>query len=397
MNQPEPGQGNVRGPPADVVILDLSRVLTGPYAAMMLGDLGARVIQVEGPGSGDDTREWGPPFVGPQEARESTYFLSANRNKESIVLDLKDEAGRTTLEKLIRRSDVMIENFRPGVMDRLGFGIDDLFRMNPGLIALSMTGFGHDGPEADRAGYDQIVQGEGGLMSLTGRGPGQPSKVGVPIADILAGMLGAFGVLVALHERSRTGRGNVVRTSLLAGILAVHAFQGTRWLVAGEVPQPMGNRHPTVAPYGVFAARDGFLQIAVGNDAVWKRFAPLVGLDPNDERFRRNRNRVANCDELEKLIAERLGVDSVERWLGLFAEHGIPAGEIKMLDRVYEWAQVLSQGLVVEADHPTLGRVRLPGPLLRFDRGGRTDHLPSPTLGQHTEEILRWVEEEPDA
>ena len=211
------------GPLSDLLVLDLTRALAGPHAAMMLGDQGARVIKIEPP-AGDDTRSWGPPFVGPEDARESTYFLSANRNKESLVLDLKQEADRDVLARLVERADVLMENYRVGVLDRLGFPVSRLHELNPGLIVLSITGFGHDGPEATRAGYDQIAQGEGGLMSITGTS--QPTKVGVPIADLVAGMYGAFGVLSALHERSATGRGRVVRTSLLAGMVGVHAFQG---------------------------------------------------------------------------------------------------------------------------------------------------------------------------
>ena len=372
-------------------MVDLSRVLTGPYAAMMLGDQGARVIKVERPGAGDDTREWGPPFVGEGETRESTYFLSTNRNKESVVLDLKDAGDQDVLAELVRRADVLIENFRGGVLDKLGFSVERLHELNPRLIVLSITGFGPDGPEADRAGYDQILQGEGGLMSFTGPGPGQPTKVGVPIADILAGMFGAFGVLAAVHERERTGRGKIVRTSLLAAIVAIHAFQGTRWLVAGEVPEPSGNRHPTVSPYGAFQCSDGVVQIAVGNDAIWRRFAPLLGLEADDERFVTNGRRVENYGVLAEQIAERLARASLAHWLTEFAEHGIPAGEVKPLDRVYDWEQVRSQGLIVETEHAALGPIRLPGSPLRYDDGQRTEHDPPPTLGQHSESIRAWL------
>src|SRR5690349_1269102 len=225
---------------------------------MMLGDLGARVIKVESPGSGDDTRGWGPPFVQPDDGqRESTYFLSTNRNKESVTLDLKDDDDKAVLTELLRRADVLLENFRPGTLDRLGFGTDVLAGLNPRLVTLSISGFGHDGPEGGRAGYDQIAQGEAGLMSLTGSGPDDPQRVGVPIGDLLAGMYGAYGVLAALHERERTGRGTVVRTSLLASVVGVHAFQGTNYLVGGAVGRAQGNHHPSIAPYGLFRASDG--------------------------------------------------------------------------------------------------------------------------------------------
>ena len=245
---------------------------------MMLGDLGARVIKVEAPGHGDDTRGWGPPFVGPEDDRQSTYFLSANRNKESITLDLKDAADKAVLLEFVDRADVLVENFRTGVLERLGLGFEELHRRTRGWWC-SLTGFGHDGPEGGRAGYDQIAQGEAGLMSLTGSGPDDPQRVGVPIADLLAGMYGAYGVLAALHERDRTGEGTVIRTSLLAATVGVHAFQGTKWTVAGEVGQAQGNHHPSISPYGLFHCRDGSVQIAVGSEGLWRRFCEGFGVD----------------------------------------------------------------------------------------------------------------------
>lgn len=381
------------GPLEGIVVVDLTRALAGPHAAMMLGDLGARVIKVESPDGGDDSRKWGPPFVGPDGALESTYFLSANRNKESVVLDLKDESGATTLRQLVSRSDVLIENFRPGVLDRLGLSTEVLHDMNPRLVVLSITGFGHDGPEGGRAGYDQIAQGEGGLMSLTGINASEPMRVGVPIADLLAGIYGAFGVMVALHERERTGRGRVVRTSLLAAMVGVHAFQGTRWTVAGEVPAPQGNHHPSISPYGMFRAADGFLQLSVANEQLWRVFAPMIGLAVDDERFVTNGLRVRHRDELTKLIERVFGHDSVDSWLGRLSASGIPSGRVRTLDEVYEWEQTRSQGLVIEVDHPTLGHIALPGPPLRFDGAPGTQHRPPPRLGEHTEAVLAWLRE----
>ncbi len=244
------------GPLVGTVVVDLTRALAGPHAAMMLGDLGADVIKVETPKGGDDTRVWGPPFIAaPDSERESTYFLSANRNKRSIAIDLKTDDGREALEEIVKRSDVLLENFRTGVLNRLGFSPERLAELNPRLVVLSISGFGHDGPEGGRAGYDQIAQGEAGLMSFTGSGPDDVQRVGVPIADLLAGMYGAFGVLAALRERDRTGRGKVVRTSLLASVVGVHAFQGTKWTVAGEVGEAQGNHHPSICPYGLFSHR----------------------------------------------------------------------------------------------------------------------------------------------
>jgi crotonobetainyl-CoA:carnitine CoA-transferase CaiB-like acyl-CoA transferase len=380
------------GPLDGIVVLDLSRALAGPHAGMMLGDLGARVVKVEHPEGGDDTRGWGPPFVGPEGGQESTYFLSCNRNKESVTIDLKSAEGKDLLTRLARHSDVLIENFRSGVLDRLGFSVQRLHELNPGLVILSITGFGHDGPEGGRAGYDQIAQGEAGLMSLTGGGPDDPQRVGVPIADLLAGMYGAYGVVAALHERTRTGRGAVVRTSLLAAIVGVHAYQGTRYTVAGEVPRAQGNHHPSIAPYGAFHCADGIVQIAVGSEALWRRFAPLAGLDPEDERFTTNTRRVAHRDELIKGIDDVFGARPMSHWLAELARLGVPAGEVRTLDRVYEWEQTTSQGLLVEVEHPTLGRVRLPGPPLRID-GHALPHRAPPTLGQHNTDILAWLAE----
>src|SRR6478752_9083822 len=292
------------GPLSDIVVVDLSRALAGPHATMMLADQGARVIKVEAPGRGDDTRGWGPPFVGEEGARESTYFLSANRNKESITLDLKDEADRDVLLALVDRADVLVENFRTGVLERLGLGIDSLMERNPRLVVLSITGFGHDGPEGGRAGYDQIAQGEAGLMSLTGSGPEDPQKVGVPISDLLAGMYGASGVLAALNERERTGVGTVVRTSLLASVVGVHAYQGTRWTVAGEVGRAQGNHHASIAPYGLFHCADGSVQIAVGSEGLWRRLCAAFDIDPVAPGLASNPERVANRDRVIEVVEE---------------------------------------------------------------------------------------------
>ncbi len=383
---------NRSGPLAGVLVIDLSRALAGPHAAMMLADLGARVIKVETPGSGDDTRGWGPPFVGPEGAEESTYFLSCNRGKESVTLDLKSDDGREVLTRLVRQADVLVENFRPGVLDRLGFPVERLHGLNPRLVVLSITGFGHDGPEGGRAGYDQIAQGEAGLMSLTGPGPGEPTRVGVPIGDLLAGMYGAYGVVSALYERERTGVGRVVRTSLLAAIVGVHAFQGTRWTLAHEVPTATGNHHPSIAPYGLFRCADGLLQIAVGSEGLWQRFAPAFGLEVQGPGFATNaervRNREAVIDAVNTAFADVALVDLLQRLAAL----GIPAGEVRTLDRVYEWEQTRSQGLLLDVEHETLGPITLPGPPLRFDDGFLDPPGAPPTLGQHDESVRAWLD-----
>ena len=388
------------GPLQDVLVVDLTRALAGPHATMMLGDLGARVVKVEVPGHGDDTRGWGPPFVGPPDDRQSTYFLSTNRNKESLTLDLKDtsEGGdRDVLLRLVDRADVLVENFRTGVLERLGLGVEELQRRNPRLVVLSITGFGHDGPEGGRAGYDQIAQGEAGLMSLTGSGPDDPQRVGVPIADLLSGMYGAYGVLAALHERQRTGVGTVVRTSLLAASVGVHAFQGTRWTVAGQVGRAQGNHHPSIAPYGLFHCRDGSVQLAVGSEGLWRRLCAGFGLDPEEEGLATNSERVAHRDRvIEALEGVFAGWDA-EPLLARLAEVGVPAGKVRSLDEVYGWGQTLSQGLLVDVEHPTLGSLSLPGPPLRFfaaDGTERTprDHTPPPVLDQHGKSLRAWLD-----
>jgi crotonobetainyl-CoA:carnitine CoA-transferase CaiB-like acyl-CoA transferase len=388
------------GPLAGIVVLDLTRALAGPHATMMLGDLGARVIKVERPGIGDESRHWGPPFAGRPAGGTgpgtddviSTYYLSCNRNKESITCDLASADGRELLERLVRRADVLTENFRPGVLDRLGFGADRLQALNPGLVICSITGFGHDGPEGGRPGYDQIAQGEAGLMSVTGTDPGHPVKTGLSIADVLAGVHAALGVVAALHERASTGRGQVVRTSLLASIVGAHAFQGTRWTVAREVPVPTGNHHPSIAPYGAYRCADGMLQVAVANEDQWRRFAPLVSIDPADSRFITNSLRVARRPELIALIESALAAGDRAHWLGLLARTGVPAGAIRTIDEVYEWDQTRSQGLVVSVDHPVLGVIELPGPPLRFDQHAGGEHAPPPLLGQHDAVVRDWLD-----
>src|SRR6476646_2056827 len=390
----QPAVSPDRGPLSDLLVIDLTRALAGPHAGMMLGDLGARVIKVESP-AGDDTRGWGPPFIGDDDERESTYFLSTNRNKESLVLDLKTEEDREVLARLVARAEVLMENFRTGVLDRLGFPVSRLHELNPGLVIMSITGFGHDGPEATRSGYDQIAQGEGGLMSLTGTE--QPTKVGVPIADLLAGMNGVVGVLAALHERTRTGRGRVVRTSLLAGMIGVHAFQGTRWTVAREVPGLAGDHHPAIAPYGLFETGTAPIQIACGSENLWRALCTALELEAADPRFATNVLRVRHRDELVALLEAHFATDPAEHWLGLLADAGVPSGKVRTLDDVYDWEQTRSQGLLLSVEHATQGSLNLPGSPIRFDdnpfSGGRSTHLAPPTLGQHDESIRKWLDD----
>lgn len=382
-------------PLQDIVVVDLTRALSGPQAAMMLGDMGARVIKVETPGHGDDSRGWGPPFVGP-DGDLSTYFMCANRNKESITLDLKSELGKDVLTRLVRRADVLLENFRPGTLERLGFGVETLHGLNPRLVIAAISGFGHDGPEGDRAGYDQIAQGEGGLMSLTGPDAAHPQRVGVPIGDLLSGMNLAYGIATALFERERTGRGRIVRTSLLASVVGAHALHGTAYTVAGVVGHAQGNHHPAIAPYGLFECRDGMVQMAVAAESQWQRFCAEFGLDAwapglatNGERVR---NRPATIAVVNTVFADQDAGPLLER----LAECGIPAGKVRTVDEVYEWDQVASQHLLVQVEHSTLGPITMPGPTIRLDDnpfgGGRAQHLPPPLLGEHTDSVLAWLD-----
>ncbi|XBS80132.1 CoA transferase [Glutamicibacter mishrai] len=390
-------QGTATGPLSGYVVLDLTRALAGPHAGMMMGDLGAKVIKIETVGTGDDTRGWGPPFVGPEDNRQATYFLSCNRNKLSLSLNLKDEEHKEKLAELVKNSDVLMENFRTGVLDRLGFSTQVLHELNPRLVILSITGFGHDGPEAHRSGYDQILQGEAGLMSITGSGPDDPQKVGVPIADLLSGMYGAYGALAALLEREKTGRGQVVRTSLLASIIGVHAFQGTRAMVAGQNPQAIGNHHPSIAPYGLYGCKDSKVQISIGSEKLWQNFASSFNLPADDPRFISNALRVQNRPALNELIERAFSGYDAEELLAALDGAGIPSGKVRTIEEVYEWDQVKSQGLIVEVDHEVLGKINLPGPPLRFfdaqtnNETTRTVHSAPPVLNANAQEIEQWL------
>ncbi|MFN2519371.1 MAG: CaiB/BaiF CoA transferase family protein [Jatrophihabitantaceae bacterium] len=388
------GVTDAGAPLSDILVIDLSRALAGPHAAMMLGDLGARVIKVETPDGGDDARSWGPPFLPGSDGKEhSAYFLSCNRNKESIALDLRSDDGRNTLAALVGRADVLVENFRPGVLDRMGFATERLHALNPRLVVLSISGFGHDGPEGNRAGYDQIAQGEAGLMSLTGPSPDEPTRVGVPIGDLLAGMYGAYGVLAALHQRSRSGHGRVVRTSLLAAIVGAHAYQGTGYTVAGEVPHATGGHHPSICPYGLFHAADGPVQIAVGSDGLWRRFAPAFDLDRPD--WATNPARVTDRDAVNAAIERAFAAHPAAELLERLDTLGVPAGKVRDLAEVYAWDQTRSQGLLIGVDHAALGAITLPGPPLRFDGAAPRAHQAPPVLDQHGAAIRAWLADPP--
>jgi crotonobetainyl-CoA:carnitine CoA-transferase CaiB-like acyl-CoA transferase len=368
-----------------VRVLDLSRALAGPYCTMMLADAGADVLKVEPP-TGDDSRGW-LPFAERDGGRESAYFLSANRGKRSVRLDLKSPAGARRLRELAGGADVLVENYRPGLLDRLGLGLDDLRAANPRLVTLSITGFGPGGPDGHRPGFDQIVQAEAGLMSLVGEPGGEPTRVGLPIADLLAGMFGAYGVTLALTERSRTGVGSRVDTSLLSAVVGIHAFHGAGWLAAGVEPRRTGNRHPSIAPYGTFRCADAEVVIAVGSESLWQRFAAVVGLDPARPDIATNGQRVAVVDELEAEIDAALAERSADDVLAELLAAGVPAGRIRTIPEVYAWEQVRHLGLVHDLQHPLLGAISVPGPPLMMDGVPMATRQAPPSLGDHDADL----------
>lgn len=368
-----------------VKVLDLSRILTGPYCTMMLADLGAEVIKVEPPG-GDDTRQWGPPFVN----GESTYFMSVNRNKKSITLNLRSEGGRKVFFRLLQWADVLVENFRPGTMEKLGLGYPVLREHNPGLVYCAISGFGLTGPYKDKPGYDVLAQALGGMMAVTGTEDGQLVKAGMSVADIGAGMFAAFGILAALRHRDRTGEGQVVDTSLLEAMLAWHTYHATAFFASGKLPRPLGTAHPSIAPYQAVRARDGHLVIAVGNDALWQKFCAATGLThlQNDPRFATNPLRVQHRAELIALIEARFAEQPSAYWVAALDAAGVPAGPILDYSQIYQDPHVLHRQMAVEVEHPTAGPVKLPGVPVKFSATPGEIHSPPPTLGQHTDEVL---------
>lgn len=389
---PWPDVADEAAPLAGVRVVDLSRALAGPYATMMLADAGADVIKVEPPG-GDDSRGW-LPFAEVEGHRESAYFLSANRGKRSVRLDLKAEADADRLRWLLASADVLVENYRPGVLERLGFGPEVLEHVNPRLVVLSLTGFGSTGPDGRRPGFDQIIQAEAGLMSLTGDPDGDPLRVGLPIADILAGMFGAYGVLAALRDRDRSGRGRRVDTSLLAAVVGVHVFHGAGFLATGNEPRRTGNRHPSIAPYGVFRCADASIVVAVGSESLWQRAATALGLDPDATGMRTNSERVANVDEVEGAVNAALADRTADEAIALLEQAGVPAGRIRTVGEVYASPQVQHLGLIERMQHPTLGTVATPGPPLRWSGWDRPAAAAPPRLGEHEAEVFATYDED---
>lgn len=374
------------GPLDGMLVVDFSRVLSGPWCAMTLGDLGADVIKIERPGEGDETRGWGPPFVGDVAA----YFLAANRNKRSLRLDLAAPQDLAIAERLVARADVVLENFRPGTIEKLGLGEDRCRELNPTIVYASITGFGRD---SRRPGYDAIVQGEGGLMSITGPAGGEPIKVGVAIADVSAGLYAAIGVLAALVHRERTGEGQRVDGTLLGAQVALLANQASNTLNAGIVPGRLGTAHPSIVPYQAFDAADRPMMLAVANEAIWIRFCDAIGRAElaADPRFARNVDRVANRDVLVPLLASVLGTQPRATWLTRFEAADVPAGAINALDEVFADDAVRALELVTRTSHPVIGEVatvRFPVDLSATPASIRR---PPPQLGEHDTELLVWL------
>ena len=377
--------GSSPGPLDGLVVVDLTRVLSGPYCTMQLADMGARVIKVEQPGRGDDTRAWGPPFIG----AESAYFLSINRNKESLTLDLK--SGRAVLERLLDRADVLVENFRPGTMERLGLGYAAVSARWPRLVYCSISGFGQTGPRRDQPGYDAVVQAEGGLMSITGEADGPAFRLGVAIADIVSGMFAAQGIALALLARARTGRGQHVDIGMLDSTAALLTYQAAIYFATGQPPTRMGNRHPTIVPYETFEASDGEFVLAVGSEGLWRRFCELLDAPgvAEDPRFATNRDRVSHYEILRPLLAERIRQRSRAEWIERLMAAGVPCGSVRDVSEVLRDPQMTAREMIAAVEHAAIGSVQVLGVPIKLSETPGTVRTAPPTLGQHTDQILR--------
>ncbi len=374
-----------RAPLHGIRVIDLTRVLAGPFCAMSLGDMGAEVIKIEEPGKGDDTRGW-PPFMG----GEATYFLSVNRNKKSLTLNMKAPEGQAILRKLVAKADVVIENFRPGTMERLGFGYGGLRKLNPRLVYCSISGFGESGPEASRPGYDLIVQGESGIMDLTGFADGPPVKVGNSVADLVSGMAAAQGVTLALLSRARTGRGQKVEIGMLDVMASLLTYQAGLYWNAGGTPTRRGNQHPSIVPYEVFQAQDAYITLGVANNSLWERLCRALGREElaKDPRFDSEASRVSNRDALIPLLNSIFGTRPAAEWLARLDAAGVPAGRIKTVAEVCESEHLRARGMFVTLKHPKAGAGTAMGvPIRLWDTPGAAQ-APAPLLGQHTDEIL---------
>lgn len=367
-------------------ILDLTRVLAGPHCTMMLGDLGADVIKVEEPGRGDDTRQWGPPFT---KSGMSAYFISANRNKRSMTLNLKSKAGIAVLKDLVQKADVLVENFKPGTLERLGMSEKALKRLNPDLVYCTITGYGYSGPESENPGYDFIAQARGGLMSITGAAEGEPIRVGVAIVDLLSGIYACSAIVAALFARERQKKWQRIDISLLDSMVGSMSYVASNYLVSGNLPKRFGNAHPNIVPYQRFAASDGHFAFAAGNDLQWARFCKAIGREDwaRDERFALNPSRVKNREMLIGMLDELFGTKSTEEWLKICEEAGVPAAAVKTIDQVLADPQVQAREMVQTVK---IGEeeIRMLASPIKIPTSPAKLRFPPPDLGEHTEEIL---------
>ena len=373
-------------PLENIKVLDLTRVLAGPYATMILGDLGADIIKVEMPVVGDDARHFGPYMNS-----ESAYFMSLNRNKRSITLNLKSEKGRQILLDMVKEVDVIVENFRPGTMEKLGLGYEDLIKVNPKLIYAASSGYGHTGPYSKRAAYDAVVQAMGGLMSITGKEGGEPTRVGTSVGDITAGLFTTIGILAAVNSRNETGKGQKVDVAMLDCQVAILENAISRYVVTGDVPAPGGNKHPSIVPFEPFETSNGQLMVAAGNDVLWANFCKAIDTYPlcKDERFATNPLRAKNYKELRPLLGEAMIGKTTEEWQEILDNAGVPNGPINTIDKVVTDPQVLAREMIMEIDHPIEGKLKVPGIPIKLSETPGDIRMTSPLLGQHTEEILK--------
>lgn len=374
------------GPLTGIRVLDLSRVVSGPFCSMLLGDLGAEIIKIEEPELGDDSRAFGPPFVG----GESAYFLSVNRNKRSCAINLRDQDGVRIVRQLAAQCDVMLDNFRPGTMKRLGLDHHELRAMNPKLISCSITGFGSTGPDAQRPGYDLIIQGESGVMDITGDPNGPPTKVGTSIGDLLTGQFATQGIMAALLERTRTGVGRHVEVSMLDSMASILTFNAGIYFTTGQSPKRRGNTHATIAPYETFQASDGWINIGVANDKFWRLFCQVIERSDlaAELRFAKAVDRVKFRDELIPIVAGIIATRPRRYWIEALSLAGVPYGDIRSVQEVCEAEQLVTRNMIIEMQHPTAGTVKNIDSPLRFDDENDDSHLAPPLLGQHTAEIL---------
>jgi crotonobetainyl-CoA:carnitine CoA-transferase CaiB-like acyl-CoA transferase len=373
-------------PLTGIRVLDLSRVLSGPFATMVLADLGAEVIKVEAPSNGDDTRSYGPPFI----QGESTYYLAINRSKLGITLNFKKNRGRELLDRLIERSDILIENFRPGTMDRLGLGYEALHAAYPRLIYCSISGYGHTGPRRSEPGYDVIIQAESGVMSVTGSPEGPPFKMGISIADITAGTYAVQGILAALYQREKTGEGQKIDISLLDSMVSTLTYQAGIYFATGQTPQRLGNRHPSIVPYETFEASDGYFNLGVANEGQWHRLCGSMGLADlaSDPRFASVALRVKNYEALRPWLASLFRSRPVHYWLDLLRNAGIPCGQVRTVAQALEDPQLRARNMILDLDHPKAGRMRVTGTPIKLSGGDSIKPTAPPTHGQHNREVF---------